>query len=276
MTHSLISTSGVLAVIAATPAVAWAGRMLVRHLARRAVRLATRRTGSWRVRLARLGEIEGEVDHRKRQRADAVARMIGHAVSAFVYVLGVMLALEFVGVSVVYAVSSAGFVGLAIALSCQELIRQLLSGTQALLEDRYAVGDDVTVVVGGTETRGIVDLVGAASIRLRISEGATWHTGHSAIDTVTNHSQHLAGGNGVAAECRTADRGSEHQVTNRDHGRPTPSPIGVGMVRARGTLDPVADDLTRTRAVDDGRRSGSVPHRHEQQGRRVVSPGGRP
>lgn len=276
MTHSLISGSAVLAVGSVTPMVAWVGRFLVRRLARRAVRLATQRQGSWRVRLGRLGEIEGEIDHRKRQRADAVARMIGHVVSAFVYVLGAMLALEFVGVSVVYAVSSAGFVGLAIALSCQDLIRQLLSGTQALLEDRYAVGDDVTVVVGGSETRGVVDLVGAASIRLRIPGGATWHAGHSTIDTVTNHSQHLVDTTTVADVPLTDDRERGDGPAQRSGGRPFSSPIGVGMVRSRVALDPTHDAESVPSTVVDDQRTGPTPHRPAQHAGRVVRSGGRP
>ena len=43
--------------------------------------------------------------------------------------------------------------------------------------------------VSGTEVRGTVDLVGTASIRLRTPDGATWHAGHAAIDSVTNLSQ---------------------------------------------------------------------------------------
>ncbi|MEP4649041.1 MAG: hypothetical protein ABJ314_02590, partial [Ilumatobacter sp.] len=37
--------------------------------------------------------------------------------------------------------------------------------------------------------RGPVDLMGPASIRLRTADGATWHAGHSSIDSVTNFSQ---------------------------------------------------------------------------------------
>ncbi len=43
--------------------------------------------------------------------------------------------------------------------------------------------------VSGTDVRGTVDLIGSASIRLRTSDGATWHAGHHSIEAVSNLSQ---------------------------------------------------------------------------------------
>ncbi|MGB0112300.1 MAG: mechanosensitive ion channel family protein [Ilumatobacteraceae bacterium] len=166
----------------------WLARATIRTLTRRAVRRAQRSSGSWRVRLDRLGD-DGLADFRKRQRADAVARMLGHLVTVVIFTLSVFWALELLGVDLVFAISSAGFIGVAIALSGQDLVKDFLAGTRGLLEDRYAVGDEVVLRVSGTEVRGTVDLIGTASIRLRTPDGATWHAGHAAIDSVTNLSQ---------------------------------------------------------------------------------------
>ncbi len=103
--------------------------------------------------------------------------------------MSTLLGLQIVGVDPVYAISSAGFVGLALALSGQDIIKNLLAGTMAILEDRYAVGDQVAITLGSNEVNGTIDLMGPASIRLRTEAGATWHAGHSAIDSVTNYSQ---------------------------------------------------------------------------------------
>ena len=189
MIHSLLNGGGVVAVVLVTPGIAWFARRLIRRLMRRAVRLAATRPGTWRARLQRLGELDPESDARKRQRADATARMLGHVVSGVLYLIGAIFVLHLLGVDPVYAISSAGFVGLAIALSGQELIRNLLAGMLVLLEDRYAVGDDVILRAGGTDVRGVVDLMGAASVRLRTEDGATWHAGHGTIEGVTNYSQ---------------------------------------------------------------------------------------
>jgi len=166
----------------------WMARVTIRTLTRRAVRRSQRSEGTWRVRLDRLGD-NGQADARKRQRADAVARMIGRLVTVAISGLAVVAALQLVGVDLAFAISSAGFVGLVLALSAQDTVRDFLGGTRALLEDRYAVGDDVVFRVGGNDVRGTVDLIGSASVRLRTPDGATWHAGHHAVESVTNLSQ---------------------------------------------------------------------------------------
>ena len=169
-------------------AASWLARVTIRTLTRRAVRRSQRSEGSWRVRLDRLGD-NGQADARKRQRADAVARMIGRLVTVAIFGLAVVASLQLVGVDLAFAISSAGFVGLVLALSAQDTVRDFLGGTRALLEDRYAVGDDVVFRVGGNDVRGTVDLIGSASVRLRTADGATWHAGHHAVESVTNLSQ---------------------------------------------------------------------------------------
>ncbi|HSP27761.1 MAG TPA: mechanosensitive ion channel family protein [Ilumatobacteraceae bacterium] len=166
----------------------WLSRTTIRRLTRRAVRRAQRSEGSWRVRLDRLGD-DGQADVRKRQRADAVARMLGHLVTVVIFTFAIFAALEILGVDLAFAISSAGFVGLALALSAQDFVKDFLGGTRALLEDRYAVGDDVVLRVSGTDVCGTVDLIGSASIRLRTADGATWHAGHHSVEAVTNLSQ---------------------------------------------------------------------------------------
>ncbi len=169
-------------------AASWVARSVIRTLTRRAVRRAQRSEGSWRVRLDRLGD-NGQADARKRQRADSVAKMIGRFVTVLIFTLAAFGAIELMGVSLAFVISSAGFIGLALALSGQDLVKDFLAGTRALLEDRYAVGDDVVLRVGGAEVRGTVDLIGSASVRLRTPDGATWHAGHHAVESVSNLSQ---------------------------------------------------------------------------------------
>lgn len=189
MTASIFPAFEVACLVVAAWALAWLVRLAIRTMTRRAVRMAKERPGAWRVRLSRVSDVDAEIETRRRQRADAAARMLGHFVTTIIFVGAGFIGLQILGVDPVYAISSAGFLGLAIALSGQEIIRNLLSGTMALLEDRYAMGDDVLVTVGGNEVRGTVDLMGPASVRLRTKDGATWHAGHSSIESVTNFSQ---------------------------------------------------------------------------------------
>jgi small conductance mechanosensitive channel len=168
--------------------VSWMARTIVRTMTRRAVRRAQRSDGTWRARLDRLGD-NGQGDVRRRQRADSVARMIGRVVTVVVFTVATFVALELAGVNLAFAISSAGFIGLALAFGGQDLVKDFLAGTRALLEDRYAVGDEVVLRVGGSEVRGTVDLIGSASVRLRTPDGATWHAGHHAVESVANLSQ---------------------------------------------------------------------------------------
>jgi small conductance mechanosensitive channel len=168
--------------------VSWMARTIVRTMTRRAVRRAQRSDGTWRARLDRLGD-NGQGDVRRRQRADSVARMIGRVVTVVVFTVATFVALELAGVNLAFAISSAGFIGLALAFGGQDLVKDFLAVSRALLEDRYDVGDEVVLRVGGSEVRGTVDLIGSASVRLRTPDGATWHAGHHAVESVANLSQ---------------------------------------------------------------------------------------
>jgi hypothetical protein len=184
----LASVSEALLLIPIAFVVSWMARVFIHMVTRRAVRRAQRTPGTWRVRLDRLGD-NGQATARKRQRADAVARMFGHMVTVGIFALAGLIALDLLDVDIVFVISSAGFLGVAVVLSGQDLVKDLLGGTRALLEDRYAVGDDVILRVAGNDVRGTVDLIGAASVRLRTPDGATWHSGHDSVESVTNISQ---------------------------------------------------------------------------------------
>ena len=188
MFDQLTSGVEVVALLPTAVALSWVARRTIRTLTRRSVRRA-QQGGSWRVRLPRVIDADGREQARKRQRADAAARMLGHLVTVCIFAGALLVALDILGVDAVVMISSAGFLGVALALSGQELIRNLITGTVALFEDRYAVGDEVMLRVSGQDVQGTVDLVGAASIRLRTAGGATWHAGHSTIECVTNLSQ---------------------------------------------------------------------------------------
>ncbi len=244
MTSWFTATSEVLVLLPVAFTGSWVARRTIRTLTRRGVRRAQRSQGSWRARLDRLGD-NGQADARRRQRADAVARMLGHLVTVTIFAACTFLALERVGVDLLFVISSAGFVGVAIALSGQDLVKDLLAGTRALLEDRYAAGDEVVLRVGGNEVRGTVDYIGTASVRLRTRDGSTWHAGHAAVEAVTNLSQLPAVSNiavpvddwAVADEVAAADRLAR---SSNDVGL-----TGVVFLRDIETHEPDLDDVER-------------------------------
>ena len=125
------------------------------------------------------------------QRADAAAQVMARITTMITFALSALVVARILGVDPVFLLSSAGFVGVALAFGGQSLIQDWLTGLVVLLEDRYAVGDLVEVRVGSEEVTGTVETLGGAGLRLRLANGATWHGGHGSIVSVTNLSQQL-------------------------------------------------------------------------------------
>lgn len=165
------------------------GRSL-RTITRRRVRRALNGRGRWQPRLPR--SYDGRAAEARRvQRADATAHMLSRISSLGVGAITAIIISRILGFNPVVFISSAGFIGAAIAFGGQSIIQDWLRGLLVLLEDRYAVGDRVSMRVAGEETVGTVEMFGGAGVRLRLDDGSTWHTGHATIEAVTNLSQRL-------------------------------------------------------------------------------------
>ncbi len=165
-------------------------RISLRFLFRRAVRRALRGRGRWTLRLPRAEDGTG-TEQRRVQRADAAAHMLARMVSVLIAAVSLVAASHVVGIDPLVFVSSAGFLGAGLAIGGQSLIKDWLTGLLVLLEDRYAVGDHVTMRVSGADVDGTVEELNSAGVRLRLPDGHTWHAGHASIESVVNRSQEL-------------------------------------------------------------------------------------
>lgn len=162
-------------------------RSVVRYVARRSLARPSR---WWRTR-ARYHDLEdGEVgENRRRQRVDAVARMMHH-IFAVVLWIGVLIAVfHILEIDAAFFLSSAGFIGAGAAIGGQHKVNDYLTGLSVLIEDRYGVGDEVEIAGSfPTGVRGIVEHIGLVSTRVR--DGfSTVHLPHSALIAVRNLSQ---------------------------------------------------------------------------------------
>lgn len=162
-------------------------RSVVRYVARRSLAHPSR---WWRTR-ARYHDLEeGEVgENRRRQRVDAVARMMHH-IFAVVLWIGVLIAVfHILDIDAAFFLSSAGFIGAGAAIGGQHKVNDYLTGLSVLIEDRYGVGDEVEIAGSfPTGVRGIVEHIGLVSTRVR--DGfSTVHLPHSALIAVRNLSQ---------------------------------------------------------------------------------------
>ncbi|MEY2958463.1 MAG: hypothetical protein RLZZ01_1031 [Actinomycetota bacterium] len=164
-------------------------RRVIRRLARRAL-LSAPGSGLWRVRVQRPDDAEGDTgEQRRRQRIDAASRMVNHIVSLVIWVVAAIVAFHLLDVDPAFFLSSAGFLGAALAIGGQHKVNDYLTGLSVHFEDRYGIGDEILAQVGGTEpVRGVVDHVGLFSTRLR-DTGSTVHVPNSSLSVVRNLSQ---------------------------------------------------------------------------------------
>jgi small-conductance mechanosensitive channel len=147
----------------------------------------------WRTRSRRVGDESVEVgEQRRRQRIDAASRMLNHLVSAVVWVVAAIVAFHVLDVDAAFFLSSAGFLGAAVAIGGQHKVNDYLTGLSVHVEDRYGVGDEVVVEVGWSQpVHAVVDHIGLFSTRLRDST-STLHLPNSSMAQVRNLSQEAA------------------------------------------------------------------------------------
>ena len=162
-------------------------RVVVRYIARRSIAHPNR---WWRTR-ARYHDLEeGEVgENRRRQRVDAVARMIHHIVAVVLWI-GVLIAVfHILEIDAAFFLSSAGFIGAGAAIGGQHKVNDYLTGLSVLIEDRYGVGDEIEISGSfPAGVRGLVEHIGLVSTRVRDGY-STVHLPHTALIAVRNLSQ---------------------------------------------------------------------------------------
>jgi small conductance mechanosensitive channel len=127
-------------------------------------------------------------EQRRRQRIDAAARMLNHVVSVVVWIGASIAVFHLLEVDAAFFLSSAGFLGAGVAIGGQHKVNDYLTGLSVLFEDRYGVGDELVVEVGGDRIHGVVDNIGLVTTRLR-DETSTLHVPNAQLAIVRNLSQ---------------------------------------------------------------------------------------
>jgi small-conductance mechanosensitive channel len=144
----------------------------------------------WKNTLRRVGAetLEGG-ENRRRQRIEAATGML-HQLSSFIlWIIAIIAIFNVLDLNAAFFLSSAGFLGAAIAIGGQHRVNDYLTGLAILLEDRFGVGDDVEASIGWSEpVRATVEHVGVVTTRLRDAR-STFHVPHSKLDVIRNLSQ---------------------------------------------------------------------------------------
>lgn len=192
VTGPMVVATVVVLTFAATRVARLVIRRVIRHLARRSLTVpaAPGMSGLWRPRALRVGVESGEMhEQRRRQRIDAASRMVSHLASVAIWIVAAILLFHLLDVDPAFFLSSAGFIGAALAIGGQHKVNDYLTGLSVHFEDRYGVGDEIVAEVGWAEpVQGVVDHVGLFSTRVR-DRRSTLHFPNHALTSVRNLSQ---------------------------------------------------------------------------------------
>jgi small conductance mechanosensitive channel len=239
-------------------------RSMIRRLAKRSlVGSSSGRTqvGLWRVRARRVDGETGEVhEQRRRQRVDAASRMTSHLASLVIWIIALIVTFHLLDVDPAFFLSSAGFIGAALAIGGQHKVNDYLSGLSVHFEDRYGIGDEIVVEVGWAEpVRGVVDHVGLFSTRVRDAR-STLHVPNHSLGTVRNLSQEAASTTLRVAPRVDVDAADAAEVLRGLAGTDGLTDLFfVGDLEARTAHDGVTEiDVVTSRALDDRYRDRVV------------------
>ncbi len=115
-------------------------------------------------------------------RAATIASVAQGVLKIAVYAIGLLIALEELGVNTAPILGSVAILGLAISFGSQNLVRDVVNGFFILLETQFAVGDVVKI---GGET-GTVEEINLRSTRLRKYDGTLFIMPNGSISSVAN------------------------------------------------------------------------------------------
>jgi small-conductance mechanosensitive channel len=146
--------------------------------------------GWWKNTVRRVGAetLEGG-ENRRRQRIEAATGMLHQLTSFVLWIIAIIAIFNVLNLDAAFFLSSAGFLGAAIAIGGQHRVSDYLTGLAVLLEDRFGVGDEIEASLGWDKPiRATVEHVGMITTRLR-DGNSTFHIPHSKLDAIRNLSQ---------------------------------------------------------------------------------------
>jgi len=121
----------------------------------------------------------------REQQTRTVAEVLYSTGSKIVWVVALLTAAQEFGINVTSVLALAGLLSLSVGLAAQNLVRDVISGFCAILEDQYVVGD--TVQIG--DTTGRVEHITLRRTVIRDSRGALVTVSNGDIRTVANLSR---------------------------------------------------------------------------------------
>ncbi|MGQ9902173.1 MAG: mechanosensitive ion channel family protein [Fimbriimonadales bacterium] len=122
---------------------------------------------------------------RRQVQIRTIGVLLNSVLSYVLLFVGLLSVLGAMGINLAPVLATAGVTGLAISLGAQQIVRDVLNGFFILVEDQFAVGDEVTI----DGVHGVVETMGMRITRIRDDQGRLITLANSSIARVTNHSR---------------------------------------------------------------------------------------
>lgn len=102
---------------------------------------------------------------------------------AFIVVAGVIVYIMLIwGIPIAPLVAIGGAIGLAVGFGAQDAVKDLIAGFFVLVEDQYAIGDDVRIA----DVSGTVEEIRIRTTVLRALDGSVHHVPNGVVRVATN------------------------------------------------------------------------------------------
>lgn len=132
-----------------------------------------------------LSRVSQEVLQARQERVRALQSLLGSSVGFVLGFIAAVMILQTVGLNIVPLITTASVAGLAVGFGAQKLVRDVIAGVFALVEDHYGVGDYVTIGA----VSGVVEEFGMRTTRIRDRTGKLFIISNGDIAQVCNHSR---------------------------------------------------------------------------------------
>lgn len=126
---------------------------------------------------------EGEI-----KREHTLIYIFSATISIALYLVGILMILDEMGLEIGPLLAGAGIVGLALGFGGQYLIRDIIAGLFIIIENQYRIGDVIRI----EETEGLVENISLRMTTLRDINGTVHHIPHGEIKMVSNLSKSFA------------------------------------------------------------------------------------
>jgi small-conductance mechanosensitive channel len=209
----------------------------------------------WKNTVRRVGAetIEGG-ENRRRQRIEAATGMLHQLTSFVLWIIATIAVFNVLELDAAFFLSSAGFLGAALAIGGQHRVSDYLTGLAILLEDRYGVGDEIEASIGWDKPiRATVEHVGVITTRLR-DGNSTFHVPHSRLEAVRNLSQEPVR-ESLAFNLGSADAGTVSSTVRDLAGtKGLTTVLFIDEIHAAGEGDRVEVNVRTTRPLTETER----------------------